>query len=177
MYLIICLGNIGEKYKYTRHNVAWIIIDEIFKDKEWKYEKYANAKIFEENINDKKIFFVKPETFMNDSGNVIPFFQKNFSIQVENILVIQDEIDLPFGEIKISKDRGDAGHNGVKSIMNILGSKDFTRIRIGVSIKGEDGIYHKPDVLGNFNAQEIETLKKEVAPKVENIFQEFVLKS
>lgn len=174
MILVIGLGNPGEKYKNTRHNVAWIIFDEIFGVENWQSEKYAHSEILKKKIKDKDFIFAKPQTFMNDSGKIIPYFVKNFDININDILVIQDEIDLPLGEVKLSIDSGDAGHNGVKSIMNILGSKKFARIRIGVSIKDEEGNVYKPDVLGNFSLQEIEILKKEIVSKVENIIKDFI---
>lgn len=173
MILVIGLGNPGEKYKNTKHNVAWIILDAIFGDENWQDEKYAHSEILKTNLNGVDFIFAKPQTFMNESGKIISYFVKNFDIKIDDIVVIQDEIDLPFGEIKLSMDSGDAGHNGVKSIMNALGSQKFARIRIGVSIKGEDGKLYKPDVLGNFSIQDIETLKKEISPKVKDKLKEF----
>lgn len=174
MILVIGLGNPGDKYKYTRHNVAWIVFDEIFPDKDWQGEKYAHSEILKTSLNGVDFIFAKPQTFMNESGKVIPYFIRNFDIKISDIVVVQDEIDLPFGEVKLSIDSGDAGHNGVRSIMSVLGSKNIVRIRIGVSIKDEEGSMHKPDVLGNFSTKEINTLKKEIAPKVKAFIQDFV---
>lgn len=174
MKLIIGLGNPGTKYEHTRHNVAWIILDEIFGVSEWQEEKYAYSEILKKNIDGVDTIFAKPQTFMNDSGKIFPYFFKNFEIKIDDILVVQDEIDLPIGEIKMSVDRGDAGHNGVKSIMSALGSKNFARIRVGVSITDKEGNMHKPDVLGNFNTNEIKKIKKEISPKVEEMIKEFI---
>ena len=100
--------------------------------------------------------------------------QKVYYLKVEKIIVVHDDIDLPLGITKISHDRGDGGHNGVKSIMSVLGTKEFTRIRVGVSILDEEGILRKPDVLGNFSQEEqqqIEPISQRVAIVIETIIK------
>lgn len=176
MFIILGLGNPGNKYEKTRHNVAWIVFDFLNKNLDWQKNKYAGAFVAPTSIGDADILFVKPETFMNESGKVLPYFAKEYGITEENIVVVHDDIDLPFGEIKISYDRGDGGHNGVKSIMESLGSKAFTRIRIGVSITDENGVLHKPDVLGNFSKDEISKIKTDLAPTIAGILQTIVEK-
>lgn len=166
MRLILGLGNPGDKYKNTRHNVAWIVFDNLNKDLEWNFNKYSNANIAHTESDGEDFVFVKPETFMNDSGNVLPYFIKEYGIGHEDIVVVHDDIDLPLGKIKISFDRGDGGHNGIKSIVSVLDSKMFVRIRIGVSIVDENGVLHKPDVLGNFSSSEMENIVKNIAPMV-----------
>lgn len=170
MFTLIGLGNIGSKYKFTRHNVGWIIFDNLFSHLSWQKNKYAESEIANTRINDTDVLLVRPETFMNESGRILPYLIKTYGTMTEKLVVVHDDIDLPMGEIKISHDRGDGGHNGVKSIMNNLGTKEFIRIRVGVSIKGEDGVLHKPDVLGNFSKEEIEKIKS-IAKKVSDVMQ------
>lgn len=165
----------GDKYKNTRHNVAWMIFDNIFSNLNWQKNKYAESILSNTRINDTDVLIVKPETFMNESGRVIPYLMKTYGTKVEKIIVVHDDIDLPLGITKISHDRGDGGHNGVKSIMSVLGTKEFTRIRVGVSIIDDEGILRKPDVLGNFSQEEqqqIELISQRVAIVIETIIKE-----
>ncbi|MCI5051061.1 MAG: aminoacyl-tRNA hydrolase [Candidatus Pacebacteria bacterium] len=169
MIYIIGLGNPGEKYKNTKHNVSWIIFDELFQDG-WNTHKYMNAQIRTDRLG----LFIKPQTFMNKSGEVVSFLKKEVDFDPEHIVIIYDDIDLPFGVIKIGYDRGDGGHNGVKSITNHLGSKKSIRIRIGISRKLDDGRLIKPNVLGNFSPDEITEIQNSYAPKVERIIKSLV---
>jgi PTH1 family peptidyl-tRNA hydrolase len=107
MFYIIGLGNPGEKYHTTRHNIAWLVLNGIFSDG-WSHHKYMNADIRTGHIG----LFVKPQTFMNNSGEVISFLKKEIDFKPEHVVVIYDDVDLAFGTIRISYDRGDGGHNG-----------------------------------------------------------------
>ncbi len=160
MITIIGLGNFGSEYKNTRHNVAWIIFGSLFSNLNWQKNKYAESELANTRIDDHDVLLVKPQTFMNESGRVIPYLSKTYGTTTEKIIVVHDDIDLPIGNIKISYDRGDGGHNGVKSIMEVLGTKEFIRIRVGVSILDDDGVLRKPDVLGNFSNSELEVVEK-----------------
>lgn len=166
MHLIIGLGNPGNEYKKTRHNVGWIIIDDIFPTADWDKNTYANALVSHVEIADEPIQLVKPQTFMNDSGKSLHYFIDKEDYVAEQIIVIYDDLDLPIGKMKISFDRGSGGHNGIKSLEEALNSRDFVRIRIGISKVLEDGTLIKPSVLGNFDMQENETLQS-VAKRVE----------
>lgn len=135
MKLIIGLGNPGIQYEKTRHNLGWRTIDYLASELEageWKMEMKFNAFIAESFFNSEKIIFVKPQTFMNNSGIAVKSIADYYKIKSEEILIIHDEIDLPLGEIKIQKGRGAAGHNGVKSVIEHLKTKDFTRMRFGI---------------------------------------------
>lgn len=170
MFTIIGLGNIGSKYKLTRHNVGWIIFDELFSHLVWQKNKYAESELAQTRINDTDLLLVRPETFMNESGRVLPYLSKTYGTSAENLVVLHDDIDLPLGQIKTSFDRGDGGHNGVKSIMENLGTKEFIRIRVGVAITDNEGVVHKPDVLGNFGQLELEKVKM-ISQKISEILQ------
>jgi len=132
MKLIIGLGNPGKKYENTRHNLGFLVVDLLAGSDEWKENKKANCLYIKKQINSEEVELVKPLTFMNNSGKVVNYIQKKHYIDIEDIVVIHDDIDLELGEIKIQQSRGSAGHKGVQSIIDALGTKDFTRIRLGI---------------------------------------------
>lgn len=168
MKYIIGLGNPGKKYHYTRHNIAWLIFD-TFSLATWKYDKYMNAEFVGENISDDIALYIKPQTFMNRSGEIISSLKKEKDFLSENIILIHDDVDLAFGTIRISYNRGDGGHNGVKSITQYIGTKETIRIRIGVSKLLDDGRLIKPNVLSNFSPEERNYIKNNISPKIEKI--------
>lgn len=130
--LIIGLGNPGSKYHNTRHNIGWDVFEELSFSSELKWnEKFKGHYSVYQN-RDEKIFFLKPQTFMNLSGESVQPLMTFFKIPLENILVIHDELDLPFGTLAFKKGGGLAGHNGLKSIAQVLGSQDFRRVRLGI---------------------------------------------
>lgn len=148
MKLIVGLGNPGEKYKNTRHNIGFIFIDEIIKRLDIK-ENVRND-FNSEYIKTENAFFQKPQTYMNDSGLAISMIMKYYKIDVSDLYVIYDDMDLEVGRIRIREKGSAGGHNGIKSIISHCGDK-FTRIRIGIGEKKENAISH---VLGNFSKQE-----------------------
>lgn len=160
-WLIVGLGNPGTEYIHTRHNAGWIIIDQAYTDLVWEKDAYARALVAQHHHD----LFVKPETFMNLSGETVQYFVDKKDYLPERIVVIYDDIDLALGKFKISFDRGSGGHNGIKSIESHLGSREFIRIRIGISKILEDGTLVKPNVLGKFEPAELETLAQ-VAQRV-----------
>jgi len=129
MYIIVGLGNPDKKYEKTRHNAGRIVLEE-FREKnkfpEWKFEKKANAL-----VSEGEAVLVLPETYMNKSGISVKRFIKNKE-ESENLIVVHDDLDLPLGKFKIVFNRGSAGHKGVESIIDALGTKEFTRVRIGI---------------------------------------------
>jgi PTH1 family peptidyl-tRNA hydrolase len=170
MKIIVGLGNPGEQYKNTRHNIGWLALDSLLGDVEWSENKKFNALIHEEG----DCLYVKPLTFMNNSGqtvqkvlNYYKLLPKNFGLinkkdaDLNNVLiVIQDDIDINFGDFKIATDSSSAGHRGIQSIIDYLKTKKFTRIRLG--IKNELLRVHIPTekfVLQTFNHDEKERLK------------------
>jgi PTH1 family peptidyl-tRNA hydrolase len=133
--LIIGLGNYGSKYHHTRHNIGWDVFEELSfaNDLRWQDKfKGQYAVLQNEQTNNNKIYFLKPQTYMNLSGESVQPLMAFFKINIENILVLHDEIDLPFGTIAFKKGGGLAGHNGLKSITASLGSQEFKRVRIGI---------------------------------------------
>jgi PTH1 family peptidyl-tRNA hydrolase len=130
--LIVGLGNPGSKYHHTKHNIGWDVFEELsFRDKLNWSEKFK-GQYATYNYNSEKIYFLKPQTFMNLSGESLQPMMAFFKIAVENVLVVHDEIDLPFGTIAFKNGGGLAGHNGLKSITEKLGTQEFNRLRVGV---------------------------------------------
>ena len=184
MHLIVGLGNPGEKYIKTRHNVGFILLD--FLNLSFEKDKYAQAFIAKEVLDGEEVIFLKPETFMNDSGLSVSFLKEKYEIENEKIMVIYDDLDLPFGDVRISFDRGDGGHNGIKSIVSQIGSKSFVRVRVGIAPRGEDGKAIKPKggfftstsravsnfVLKDFSSTDLEKLKN-LSLKIEKIIKTF----
>jgi len=135
MILLVGLGNPGEKYEKTRHNIGFRIIDAFAEKNNFPAFKFAqkfNTFTAEENFAAKKILLAKPQTFMNNSGKAIQKIISFNKLPIPNLWVINDDIDLPIGKIKISKESGSAGHKGVESIISNLSSQSFIRFRIGV---------------------------------------------
>ena len=165
MKLIIGLGNPGKDYQNTRHNVGFLILDNYLGNVDWK-EKF-NALYFEKRINSEKVIFVKPLTFMNLSGNAVVKYVNYYNVNIDDILVIQDDLDLPFSTYKLKKNSSAGGHNGIKSIINCLGSQDFLRLKIGVS--NNKSIDTKDYVLGRFSKEE-----KDKLDSLQKIFNEII---
>jgi PTH1 family peptidyl-tRNA hydrolase len=161
--LIVGLGNPGKEFENTRHNAGFLFIDYLkdnFDFSEWEFKKNMNADISQGRISDKKIILVKPQTFMNNSGLAVKKAATFFKIPVENIWVVHDDIDIPMGEMKISKSRGSAGHKGIESIISYFKTKDFIRFRIGIKPKTVlNQIKKEKFVLDKFNISESKKLK------------------
>lgn len=130
--LIVGLGNYGKKYEYTRHNIGWDIFEELSFAGNLNWQSKFKAEFAQTTVGNSKIYLLKPQTYMNLSGeSVVPCMQF-FKIPVENILVCHDELDLPFGTIMFKEGGGLAGHNGLKSIAGLTGTTEFKRLRIGI---------------------------------------------
>jgi len=130
--LIVGLGNPGAEYELTRHNIAWILLDTHpeLSSATWKNKFKGEYSDF--NIGTGKAYALKPQTFMNLSGESVGAMCQFFKISADEILVVQDELDLPFGQIHFKKGGGLAGHNGLKSISQHLNTQDFYRLRMGI---------------------------------------------
>ncbi len=165
MILLVGLGNPDKKYQNTRHNIGFRIIDNFAQENnfpEFRLSPKFKAETSEGNLNGKKILLAKPQTFMNESGKSVKILS-NFSNTTRTVLVvIHDDIDLPLGKIKVSENRGSAGHKGVQSIIDELKTKNFLRFRIGIKTKQSDGtVYQCEDfVLQKFTKEEEKILKE-----------------
>lgn len=159
MFLIAGLGNPGDEYKNTRHNVGFLFLDHFadslnvsFCQSKWQAQE-TKARFAGEQV-----LLLKPQTYMNKSGISVAGAASYYKVSQEKIIVIHDDIDLPFGEIKIAVNRGPGGHNGIKSIISHLGSQDFIRIRIGIG-RPETPIPVDRYVLSRLSGDEIEQLQ------------------
>ncbi len=132
MYIVAGLGNPGKKFKNTRHNTGFYMVEKIAGEKGWRKNKKGNCLYKKKQTGGENTLFVKPQTFMNNSGVCIRFLKDNFKVKPQNIIIIHDDADLKLGQVKISKGRGAAGHNGVGSIIEKLSGNDFVRIRVGI---------------------------------------------
>jgi len=161
MYLIVGLGNPGKKYQNTRHNAGWQAVDFLLEKKEnWRKNKSANCFYFKKIFGEIETEIIKPLTYMNESGKSVAYFQKKQGLKPEQIVVIHDDFDLPLGTIRIAQNRSAAGHNGVKSIIEKLGTKEFIRIRIGVREERDCQIPAERLVMKNFSKTEAGLIKK-----------------
>lgn len=138
MKIIVGLGNPGRKFQKTRHNLGFRVLDRFLREKKFpnfKISKKYNSLISKGILDKEKIILAKPQTFMNESGKAVKILTKSYKLKAESLFVIHDDIDLPLGKIRISKGRGSAGHKGVQSIIDELGTKNFVRFRIGIKPK------------------------------------------
>lgn len=150
MKLIVGLGNPGKEYDNTRHNVGFKIIDSYVNNNDWQ-EKF-HALYQKQIINGEAIYFLKPLTYMNLSGQAVGEIVRYFDISLDDILVIQDDLDITLGDYKLKKHSSAGGHNGIKSIIEFLGSDGFARLKVGIkTLKKRDA---KDFVLGKFSKEE-----------------------
>ena len=160
MYLVAGLGNPGTQYEMTRHNIGFEVIDYIAHKYNIKVKKLKYKSLYADTtINGEKVLFVKPQTYMNLSGEAIRDFVNFYKIPVENVIIISDEINLDAGRIRIRSKGSAGGHNGLKSIIYQLNSDNFPRIRMGVdsSLRGKMDL--ADFVLARFQKEEIPTLE------------------
>lgn len=167
MKLIVGLGNPGKEYEGTRHNVGFSFIDFYLGNVSFKEKN--TAMIYEKDINGEKVIFMKPLTFMNESGLAVRKYVNYYKINIDDILIIYDDMDFEVGTFKIKKNGSAAGHNGIKSIISHLGTEEFKRIRIGISRNKNDKVNY---VLGKFSKEDIEKLDV-VYKKVGNALDDF----
>ncbi len=176
MKLIVGLGNPGKQYTKTRHNIGFMTLDALHNDfvqnniSDWSLNKKFNAEISSCTIKKEKVFLVKPMTFMNDSGQAVQLIAKYYKIPAQDIIVVHDDKDLLLGEIRVQENRGHAGHNGVKSIIQCLGTKEFARIRIGVDNEKKSKKQNTANfVLGKFGIMERKFVKQITDESVKQI--------
>lgn len=176
MKLFIGLGNPGKKYEKTRHNVGFMALDrlrEMLKTNnisEWELSKKFNSQICGCTVNGEKVILAKPMTFMNASGQAVQLIVQYYKILPEEITVIHDDKDIKLGEVRIQQDRGHAGHNGIRSIIENIGSQNFTRVRIGIASDNEKKMADTANfVLGKFGIFEKGKLTDAIKKALEEI--------
>ena len=170
MKLVVGLGNPGTEYENTRHNIGYMFLDYVTNKHEFILNKKFNAMEYETNINGEKVLFIKPLTFMNLSGDAVIKYVNFYKLNSDNILVIQDDLDMEIGKYKLMFNRGDGGHNGIKNIILNLGTREFLRLKIGIS---KANIDTKDYVLGKFTKNEIIILN-DTFSKLHNFIDDYV---
>ena len=154
-YLIAGLGNIGPEYELTRHNIGFIIADQLADQYKTEFKLDRHAEKTEFKYKGRAIHVIKPTTYMNLSGKAISYWMNELKIQKENLLVVLDDIALPFGNLRMRTKGSSAGHNGLKNIELVLGGQDYTRLRVGIGNefgKGQQVDY----VLSTFTQEEFD---------------------
>lgn len=162
MFIIVGLGNPGEKFKKTRHNVGFMTVDAFAKEK--SFPDFVLSKKYSALVSEKNdVTLVKPQTLMNESGKAVKKITTHYSLLTTNLIVINDDIDLPLGKLKITKGSGSGGHKGVESIIQALGTKDFVRVRVGICPeRGKPNAVEK-FVIKKFTKEEREIIDKTIA--------------
>ena len=172
-YLIACLGNIGAEYENTRHNAGFRIADRLAKDLEATFTTNRLAQVAEVKLRGKSLVIIKPTTYMNLSGKAVRYWLDQEKIPIENLLVVNDDIALPVGTLRMRKKGADAGHNGLTDIIEKLGTNVFCRLRFGIGNDFPQG--HQIDyVLGEWKASEEPVIDQTIDKAVEAI-KSFVL--
>lgn len=167
MKIIVGLGNPGRKYTGTRHNVGFDVVDRYLGMVKWQEKQ--NFLSFEKTVEQEKVIFVKPQTYMNLSGQVVKKTVDYYKIEIKDIFIIQDDIDIEVGKYKLKKNSSSGGHNGINSIIECLSTEEFYRLKVGISkVEKTDIINH---VLGKFSKKEkgiILNLQKEFNEIIDN---------
>lgn len=167
-FLIVGLGNIGAEYVNTRHNIGFKVLDHLAKKEGLTFETAKLGALAEYKLKGRTFFLLKPNTYMNLSGKAVKYWMEKENIPLENILVITDDLNLPFGTIRIKPKGSDGGHNGLKNINLILNTNQYTRFRFGISDefkKGKQVDY----VLGDWDETEKEKLPERLDVAIEVI--------
>ena len=152
-YLIVGLGNIGAEYRDTRHNIGFKVLDAFAEASNIVFSTQRYGDVAQVRVKNKILVLLKPSTYMNLSGEAVRYWMNKENIPLENVLIIVDDIALPFGAIRIKGKGSDGGHNGLKNIADLLGTQNYARIRFGVGnefVRGAQIDY----VLGNFTEEQ-----------------------
>lgn len=172
-YLIAGLGNIGDEYADTRHNIGFMVVNCLAQKAEAKFKTVRYGDVAEIRVKNKQLVLLKPATYMNLSGHAIRYWLEKENIPVENLLVIVDDIALPFGAIRIKPSGSDAGHNGLKNIAEMLGTQNYPRLRFGIGNDFPRGC-QIDYVLGPFTPEQIKELPGRIDVAVDAV-KEFCL--
>ncbi|HEY2354242.1 MAG TPA: aminoacyl-tRNA hydrolase [Gaiellaceae bacterium] len=169
MYLVVGLGNPGREYARNRHNVGWMVVDELARRHQGSWKSKFSGQMAEIRVGDEKVVLLKPETYMNDSGRSVQSAAAFFKIEPEHVFVVHDEGDFDLGRLETKFSGGLAGHNGLRSIAEQLATKDFVRLRVGVGRPERGDPRPLADwVLANFEPHEhVEDIVERAADAVE----------
>lgn len=160
-YLIVGLGNKGAEYENTRHNIGFKVAEKIAADMDVSFNTANFGWIAEGKHRGRKVFVLKPDTYMNLSGNALKFWMQKENIPLENVLVVTDDLALPFGTLRLKMKGSDAGHNGLKNIQEVLQTQNYARLRFGISAEFSEG-KQVDYVLGKWSEEENEKLEERI---------------
>lgn len=167
-YLITGLGNIGPEYWGTRHNIGFRVVNALAEDAGAPFTEERYGAVARMRVKNCELILLKPNTFMNLSGNAVRYWLQKENIPVENLLVVVDDLALPFGTLRLKPKGSDAGHNGLKNIQQLLGTQEYCRLRFGIGNdfpRGGQIDY----VLGKFPSEELELMPEKLKRAVEII--------
>ena len=172
MKLIVGLGNPGKEYENTRHNIGFSLLDVIANDKRLNFnnEKF-NAKYIEVNVEGERVILIKPLSYMNLSGIVVRKYMDYFKINKDDLLVIQDDLDMVLGKIKFVYNSSAGGHNGIKNIEDQISTREYLRLKIGIS--NDKNVDTKDYVLSRFSKNDLEILNNSYS-KLINLIEDFI---
>jgi PTH1 family peptidyl-tRNA hydrolase len=170
--LVVGLGNPGERYARTRHNAGAMVVDALLERTDGKLKSHKSGNLIAEvTLEGHRVVLARPTTYMNDSGRPVRELARWYKVAPDDIIVVHDEIDLPFGEVRVKFGGGTAGHNGLGSIVNHLSTKEIARVRVGVGRPRGEGVEH---VLGEFSGaqrKELPGVIDRAADAVERILE------
>lgn len=160
-YLIVGLGNIGDEYKNTRHNIGFKVLDALIESSSTCFNTERYGDIAKIKHKGRSLILLKPSTYMNLSGKAVSYWMEKEKISLDKVLIITDDLALPFGKLRLKEKGSDGGHNGLKSIIEVLKTPNYCRLRFGIGnefSKGRQVDY----VLGEWSEEEKETLQKHI---------------
>jgi len=161
-YLIVGLGNKGAEYENTRHNIGFKVAEKIAETLEVPFNTTNFGWMAEGKYKGRKVFVLKPDTYMNLSGNAVKYWMQKENIPLENLLVVTDDLALPFGTLRMKMKGSDAGHNGLKNIQAVLQTQNYARLRFGISAEFSEG-KQVDYVLGTWNEEERKKLDERIS--------------
>jgi len=160
-YLIVGLGNIGDEYQNTRHNIGFRILDHLVKETNYNFETQRYGSVSEYKFKGRKLILLKPSTYMNLSGKAVNYWMQKENIPLEHLMIIVDDIALPLGTLRLKPKGGSAGHNGLKHISEILGHENYIRLRFGIGNEFSKG-QQVDFVLGKWTEEERSIIEKPI---------------
>lgn len=162
--LIVGLGNPGKKFEKTRHNFGFMVVDELVRARQihWQGIKFSGEWAFESSSANQRVYFLKPQTYMNLSGDSVAALATFYKILPADILVIYDDLDLPLGRIRVATKGSSGGHNGIKSIIQTLGTEEFARVKIGIGRPSDARVATVDYVLMPFTSGERGAVKQTI---------------
>ncbi len=172
-YLIVGLGNVGLEYDMTRHNTGFMVLDAFAKASNIVFSDKRYGFVAETSVKGRKLILLKPSTFMNLSGNAVRYWMNKENIPLERVLVIVDDLALPLGQLRLKPSGSNAGHNGLGNIQSVLGTDQYSRLRVGIGNDFPRGM-QIDWVLGRYDEEEMEVLEPKLETACE-IIKSFVL--